>query len=89
MRAATVSETTEEETEEGGKVGMGRGGWQVGAGGDLLPAYGGVRRRHDAGSPMNGLMERAGRATQRARLTKRASSPQTPLARPMLLRLLG
>ncbi|KYN36462.1 hypothetical protein ALC56_09423 [Trachymyrmex septentrionalis] len=49
----------------------------VGAGGDLLPAYGGVRRRHDAGSPMNGLMERAGRATQRARLTKRASSPQT------------
>lgn len=47
----------------------------AGAGGDLLAAYGGVRRRHDAGSPMNGLMERAGRATQRARLTKRASSP--------------
>ncbi|TGZ57919.1 U11/U12 small nuclear ribonucleoprotein 48 kDa protein [Temnothorax longispinosus] len=80
---------------DGGRDGRGRvdgngtRGVAVGAGGDLLPAYGGVRQRHDAGSPMNGLMERAGRATQRARLTKRASSPQTPLARPTLLRLLG
>lgn len=75
----------------GGK--WGREGVAAGAGGDLLPAYGGVRRRHDARSPMNGLMERAGRATQRARLTKRASSPQTllsPSPHPArLLRLLG
>jgi hypothetical protein len=76
----------------GSKMGRGPPGDGGRCGGDLLPAYGvgegeeggrrGVRRRHDAGSPMNGLMERAGRATQRARLTKRASSLAPLLSTP-------
>lgn len=88
MRAATVSEAIEEETEEGERVGMGRQRVAVGAGGDLLPAYGGCEtmpRRWIAYERVNGA-SRPRHPTSTANEERASSS--NPLC-PTLLRLLG